>query len=225
MNVTLFSDASLCSHTGKGGWAAWIKSDTGTISGGGPFRHETIDTGVAEAMAAVNGLHLGLRNGIVRRGSRVLIQTDNNSVWHILEGRIERKVTLRALSRKGADPVAIALDVDRRNALIAMVVSNFRSMTERYDLEVRWRHVKGHQGREDARSAVNTICDGIAREHMEKARGAKRRSRRPTRRQRLQKIMTEIRRRESIARSAGNPVSPPMPVAAGGTSIGSAATA
>ena len=225
MNVTLFSDASLCSYTGKGGWAAWVKSNTGTISGGGPFRHDTIDTGIAEAMAAVNGIHLGLRNGIILRGSRVLIQTDNNSVWQILEDRIRRKVTARALERPGASPKAIARDVEHRNALIAMVVASFRSMVERYELEVRWRHVKGHQGREDARSAVNTICDGIAREHMEKARGARKRSRRPTRKQRLQKIVKEIERREAARRTTDNVIPFPTPAMAGGTGRGSAAIA
>jgi len=204
MNVTLFSDASLCSHTGKGGWAAWLKSDEGTVRGGGSFRHLTIDTGVAEAMAAVNGLHLGLRQGLIRRGCRLLIQTDNNSVWQILENHIRRKVTGRSLRRENADPAAIERDVDHRNMLIDLVVARFADLVSRFELEVRWRHVKGHRGKTDARSAVNTYCDQIARAHMELARGVSKK-RRLSRKQRLRKAMLDAQRKKA-AEAASNVV-------------------
>lgn len=202
MNVTLFSDASLCSHTGKGGWAAWLKSDEGTVKGGGSFRHLTIDTGIAEAMAAVNGVHLGLRQGLIRPGCRLLIQTDNNSVWQILENQIRRKVTARALSREGADPAVLERDVDHRNMLIDLVVAKFSDMVERYGLEVRWRHVKGHRGTVDARSAVNTYCDQTARAHMELARGASTK-RRLSRKQRIRKAMLKVEAKKA-AEAASN---------------------
>ena len=204
MNVTLFSDASLCSHTGKGGWAAWLKSDEGTVRGGGSFRHLTIDTGVAEAMAAVNGVHLGLRQGLIRRGCRLLIQTDNNSVWQILENQIRRKVTARSLRRENADPAAIERDVDHRNMLIDLVVDRFTDLVERYGLEVRWRHVKGHRGDTDPRSAVNTYCDQIARAHMELARGVAKK-RRLSRKQRLRKAMLDAQKKKA-AEAASNVV-------------------
>lgn len=200
MNVTLFSDASLCSHTGKGGWAAWLKSDEGTVRGGGSFRHLTIDTGVAEAMAAVNGIHLGLRQGLIRRDCRLLIQTDNNSVWQILENQVRRKVTERALRRENADRAAIERDVDHRNMLIDLVVARFKDLVERYGLEVRWRHVKGHRGKEDRRSAVNSYCDQIARAHMELARGVPKK-RRLSRRQRLRKAMLDGTKKAAEAAS------------------------
>lgn len=196
MNVTLFSDASLCSHTGKGGWAAWLKSDEGTVRGGGSFHHLTVDTGVAEAMAAVNGIHLGLRQGLIRRGCRLLVQTDNNSVWQILENQIRRKVTARSLRRDNADPAAIERDVDHRNMLIDLVVAKFADLVSRYELEVRWRHVKGHRGRTDPRSAVNTYCDQIARANMELARGSVRK-RRLSRKQRLRKAMLDAQRKKA----------------------------
>jgi ribonuclease HI len=211
MNVTLFSDASLCSHTGKGGWAAWLKSDEGTITGGGAFRHLTIDTGIAEAMAAVNGIHLGLRQGLIRPGCRVLIQTDNNSVWHILENQIRRKVTARALRKEGADVAALERDIDHRNMLIDLVVAKFSQLVERYRLEVRWRHVKGHRGKEDARSAVNTLCDKTAREHMERARGGRGKRRQMSRKQRIRKAMAEAEAtRRKTAEAVGNVVPFPL---------------
>lgn len=209
MNVTLFSDASLCSHTGKGGWAAWLKSDEGTVRGGGSFHHLTIDTGVAEAMAAVNGVHLGLRQGLIRRGCRLLIQTDNNSVWQILENQIRRKVTARSLRRENADAAALERDVDHRNMLIDLVVAKFTDLVARYELEVRWRHVKGHRGKTDPRSAVNTYCDQTARAHMELARGAAKK-RRLSRKQRLRKAMLETQQKKA-AEAASNVV-PFMPL-------------
>ena len=214
MNVTLFSDASLCSFSGKGGWAAWLKSDEGTVKGGGAFRHLTLDTGIAEAMAAVNAVYLGLKSGLIQHGYRLLIQTDNDSVWQILENQLRRKVTARALNRPNADPCAIERDVDHRNMLIDLIVSKFSWMVEHYALEVRWRHVKGHRGTEDARSAVNTFCDRTAREHMEKARGKGRR-RRLSRRQRIRKIAREIDKRKA-AEAASNviPFPPKEEVAA-----------
>lgn len=207
MNVTLFCDASLCSRSGKGGWAAWLKSDEGTVRGSGPFRYKTIDTGIAEAMAAVNGIHLGLKRRLIRPGSRILLQTDNNTVEAILNGKVRRRVTRRALDREGADAVAIAIDVAARNALIEQIVMRYRAMVERYGLLIAWRHVKAHMPRNkddkrypDARSAVNNLCDRSARQHMKDLTGRKKGKKKPTSSQRKAAIRREMMRRETLRR-------------------------
>lgn len=92
MLVTLFSDASICADTGIAGWAAWAKCDRGTVRGDGAFRRTTRDSAVAEAMAAVNGLVIADRKGLIHEGDAILVQTDNNAVMQVLEGTARRGI-------------------------------------------------------------------------------------------------------------------------------------
>lgn len=151
MLITLFSDASLCPHTRKGGWAGWLKSEGRTVRGGGPFKRPLNDTSIAEAMAVVNALHLGARKGLITAGATVLVQTDNDSIASVLQGTAKRRITATA---------AVVDDVARA----------FHALVTGMGITIRWRHVKAHRGAVDRRSAVNDYCDGQAREHMRQAR-------------------------------------------------------
>lgn len=151
MLITLFSDASLCPHTRKGGWAGWLKSEGRTVRGGGAFKRPLNDTSIAEAMAVVNALHLGARRGLIATGATVLVQTDNDSIASVLQGTAKRRITATA---------AVVEDVARA----------FHTLVTGMEITIRWRHVKAHRGTVDRRSAVNDYCDEQAREHMRQAR-------------------------------------------------------
>lgn len=170
MLVTLFSDASMCPNSRIGGWAAWLKSDRGSLRGGGMFRVIVGDTCMAEAMAVVNGLTVGLSQGVIRPGDAVLVQTDNDAVMGVLEGRVRRSLTLELKRRRGRSRSQIERYVDNRNEEIRIVAGTFSAILRDNRIIVRWRHVKGHRGTQDRRSAVNTFCDRTAKGHMRIAR-------------------------------------------------------
>lgn len=171
MLVTLFSDASMCHAQRVGGWAAWIKTNGRSMRFGDPFSVRIHDITLAEAMAVVNAVHCGLRHGMISPGDEVLIQTDNDSVMGVLQGTTQRRATLATKNRRGLSWRALKDDVRERNSEIKTIAAKFTSLCTAHGLTVRWRHVKGHRGTQDPRSAVNSICDQMARKHMRSARG------------------------------------------------------
>lgn len=170
MLITLFSDASMCHDRRVGGWAAWLKSDRGSMRLGAPFSVKVSDTTLAEAMAVVNALVCGVRDGLILEADCVLVQTDNDAVMSVLLGTARRKATPSAKRRRKLSWSQLRRDVSERNAEIDAVATAFARVVSARSLVVRWRHVKGHRGTMDARSAVNTYCDRVAKEHMRTAR-------------------------------------------------------
>lgn len=173
MLITLFSDASMCEKRKVGGWAAWLRCDRRRYPHrtGAPFTVRVNDTAMAESMAVVNALASGIAQGFVEPEDVVLIQTDNNSVMGVLEGTVIRRMSKAVRKRKGLTQAQAKRIVRERNAEIGMVSAMFLSYVARHSLTIRWRHVKGHRGNIDRRSAVNTYCDQQARAHMRTARG------------------------------------------------------
>jgi len=170
MLVTLFSDASMCPERKIGGWAAWLKSDRGSLKGGARFMVRVGDSSMAEAMAVVNGLTVGLKEGVIRPMDTVLVQTDNDAVMGVLEGTVRRSLARELKRRRGRSRSQVERDVDERNHEIAIVADAFSAILSDNGVVVRWRHVKGHRGKQDRRSAVNSFCDRTARAHMRGAR-------------------------------------------------------
>lgn len=174
MLVTLFSDASLCSGTKVGGWAAWLKTSRAPAAYrvGAAFVVQVDDITIAESMAVVNALAYGTRDGIIHRGDEVLVQTDNNNVMGVLTGTTKRKKpSRRRRLKKGLSSSQARNLTHRRNREIKIIARTFRELVGRHDLHVRWRHVKAHRGKVDRRAAVNSFCDETARRHMRLARG------------------------------------------------------
>ena len=170
MLITLFSDASVCHDHRVGGWAAWIKSDRGGLRLGGRFGVRVHDVTLAEAMAVVNGLHSGARDGAILPGDEVLVQTDNDAVMSVLLGQARRRASKAAKTRRRLSWKELKRDVRERNAEIDAIAAGYSRIVDGLDLAVRWRHVKGHRAVEDRRAAVNTHCDRVARGHMVAAR-------------------------------------------------------
>ena len=176
MNVTIYSDASVCQETQTVGWAGWVKSNRGRRIYDGVLKARTVDTGIAEAMAMVNSIHKAVRDEQIKQGDLLIINTDNDSVPMILEGAIKRKVSLRRKIKSGKSFRQLRAGVRQANEQIMDVSAYYRGIIEENDLEVRWYHVKGHRGVEDKRAAVNTSCDQRAKARMRKARGLRRKS-------------------------------------------------
>jgi len=170
MNVTLFSDASLCEKHRIGGWAAWLKSNRGTIRRGGAFRAHINDITIAEAQAVVNGLFEGIRVGVIRQGDTVIIETDNDQVLGILHGTTLRKATLAVKTRRKISWKELKQENQQRNGQIAEVARYFALAKAALQLDFRWRHVKAHTTMRDPRSSLNRVCDRQAKAHMQAAR-------------------------------------------------------
>lgn len=170
MLVTLFSDASICPDTGCVGWAAWAKSDRGTARADGALRRRTIDSGVAEAMAVVNGIVIAAQRGLVEKGDVVVVQTDNNSVMSVLRGEARRYIRRADRGSLEISGEQLHEEVLRRNEEIDEVAATYSDLVRRLGVTVVWKHCKGHRGLEDRRAAVNTCCDERARDRMREAR-------------------------------------------------------
>lgn len=150
MLVSIFTDAGLCPETHCASWAVWCKSERGVSRGGGILRAPMPFSTLAESAAAVNGIHHAVANGIARHGDVLLIQTDNNDVGNCLTRLIKPHY-------KSQD--------ERR----AMQRAYFAIMSK-YDLKCSFRHVAGHNGTRDKRSAVNTWCDKVCTFFLKMAR-------------------------------------------------------
>lgn len=85
MRATVITDASFCSVTKAGGWAAWIAYDDKRPKGqhSGMFRSRPPNSGVAELQAALNGLWLAYQNG----ARDILVQTDCTAIVHAVQGK------------------------------------------------------------------------------------------------------------------------------------------
>lgn len=150
MLVTIFTDAGLCPETGIGTWAAWCKSERGISRGGGILRdHQSFST-MSESAAAVNGIYHALANGVARSGDVLLIQTDNDGVQSFLTMPIQKHHKAQDVRRSMQDA--------------------YLSITAKHSVKCSFRHVKGHKGTRDRRSAVNTWCDQVCTFFLQMAR-------------------------------------------------------
>lgn len=174
MNVTIFSDASLCPQTRAGGWAGWIKSDRGVLSVDGEFRYQLTDTTIAEAMAALNAICYAISKNHIEKGDILVLATDNNNVMRVLEGQARRKFRRRSAKKQNRTMKEHRLHIDENNRHIATISKIYKSRIVEAGIDLRWNHVKGHTGRPDKRSAVNHGCDRRAKQAMRKARKQKR---------------------------------------------------
>lgn len=170
MLVTLFSDASICPDTGCVGWAGWSKCDRGTSRNEGVLRRLTVDSTVAEAMAAVNTIVMARQAGLIEHEDVCLLQTDCNTVMEVLMGRARRGIRRMDRDRVDISSEHLHTEILRRNDEIDEIARTYGAIVTELNLTVIWRHCKGHRGLEDRRSAINSYCDVRARERMKEAR-------------------------------------------------------
>lgn len=143
MLVTIITDASFCSETNAAGYGYWIVCERGRKSGGGPVKSRVPCSMIAEMMACCNGLWIALSNGLVTRGDTVLIQTD-----------CQPAIDLFLKTGKSYD----------KNKL--EVLDYMAKIVQENELEVKYRHVKGHTDGSTPRTYVNNVCDKAAKKYM-----------------------------------------------------------
>jgi ribonuclease HI len=143
--ATLLVDASWCPKTGAAGYGYWIASDRGKLGGGAPMNGKLSSSNIAEMQAICNALFIVKKIGYILPGERVLIQSDSQAA--ILAFKKERIINL--------DDEKFAIKV-------------FNKLSK--DVEINFRHVKGHTGRGEARFLANKHCDKHAKRSMVLAR-------------------------------------------------------
>ena len=147
MRVTIIADASHCPTTKVAGYGFWIASDRGKKSGDGIFKEKLINSNSAEMMSVANAFHIALKEGYILEGDQVLIQCDCLAALNAFQGK------------------RIGLNEEETSA-----VEHVNQLTERFSLDVTYRHVKGHTKGEDRRSKSNILCDKKAKANMRRAR-------------------------------------------------------
>lgn len=136
MLVTIYTDASF--KQGKASWAAWIKSQSGTLK-----LHNRIHSAVdgpahAEMIAVKHAVNAVLcENWPV---SIFFINTDCMAVCH-----------------------AFWPWMDQSNENVNRIADEINAIADKRDITVRVKHVKAHTGRSDVRSFLNKWCDRKAK--------------------------------------------------------------
>lgn len=135
--VTAYTDASFST---KGGWAIWLRSGLGRIVRHGDCPDTVTDSFMAEMFAIKMALQV-----IVKEwpgGEVVLVNTDCLAA---IDG-----LTPGAPNFRNAGLLALQEEIE------SFVFSNYLTM--------RFKHVKGHTGRDDIRSWLNRRVDQLSRE-------------------------------------------------------------
>ncbi len=134
MIITIFTDASYCDRYKIGTYAIWAKYQGYTLRYSGVFKNRLSCNNYAEAAALANGVHLSIKHFDPPGRTKIIAQTDSIIAIEALSGR-----ALKA-----------GKYADAYNRINEAVIAR--------SLRIEYRHVKGHRGRSDRRSAVNTWC-------------------------------------------------------------------
>ena len=147
--ITVYTDASFCDTTKKGGWGAYIRHDCGMfeMSGGLPTVNNCTE---AEFKAAINGLHC-ISRLIPSDPVIIVLVTDCASVHLVLNSIILNE----GVSYKRKRNLDHALGV-------------FREWLKKLPVTARVKvnKVKAHTGGSDPRSYANKRADKLARTEM-----------------------------------------------------------
>lgn len=154
MLVTVFSDASYCDQTSMAGWGAFVISNRGRLRTGGSFKNAVPNSAIAETYAGLNAIYTALRQGLAKPGDNILLQSDCMALKHYLFKPCESAENHEMRYRE--ERLAIR--------------HSFNKLQFDYALDIELRWVKGHKGNASPRNYCNTVCDSIAKEHMQRAR-------------------------------------------------------
>ena len=190
MLVTVFSDASFCSHTKASGWGCYLVSERGRYEGGGQLQKRPASSAVAEGMAAVNSLMQALKSGIADPKDRILLQSDCQGLTKYLT--LSRKVALlRSVLRPDKKPSGITVNALHKlkdvplhllgdevdvsllgdyyltHVQMAVISFKFQQIVIGNQLDFEFRWVKGHNSKSGTtRSYANQVCDNHAKSFM-----------------------------------------------------------
>lgn len=142
--ITINTDASFSPQTNIGGYAFYIVCDHFKVRKSGKFKNKPKNSLDAEIMAIGNAFHHLLNRNDLPKTKWLIVNTDCtyaiNSIRNSIPGRSKEVFILW-------------------QKLISKVESK----------KNKFRHVKAHSGKDDARSYVNEWCDKEAKKHMREA--------------------------------------------------------
>lgn len=135
--ITLFTDAGHCVQTRISVYAIWAKCSGRTIRHSGVLETAVATSGEAEFRALANGIFVAIRLLQPAAGSKIIAQTDAQEVIGIWNGGGRNKTRTRHQA----------------------VTDYVRNLLASSGVALDLRHVAGHRGNRDPRSAVNNWCD------------------------------------------------------------------
>lgn len=151
--VTIFTDASFDTRTNSAGWAAWIKCNGDTTRLVRPFKTVIENSTQAEIGAAANAICFTIAALNLGLADRIILQTDCATVLHALDFKHSFKTQKHYFVRACREAIEKKFETFGRPA-------------------IEIRHVKAHQGKTNARAAVNDWADKAARKQMQQVRDA-----------------------------------------------------
>ena len=147
MWVSLIVDASFCHATGKVGYAYWISSQRKKGGGDGTIGDTVANSVIAEMHGVLRAVQRGVKDGLIKPHDNVLYQTD---CIPAIKAFTHKRTTMQREEVR--------------------LVREFHSFIKEHNLFYRFKHVKGHTDRTEARYVVNNICDRKAKNNMRRAR-------------------------------------------------------
>lgn len=148
--ITLFADASFCQNTKAAGIAIWARDADKYCRRSKALTFAVDSASQAEGIALGTAILFVLREFSYQPGDRLSIQSDCLSALDLFAENPKRKKPLPGCE--------------------AALRSRVLQEVQRAGVTLCPKHVKGHEGTKDARSAVNTWCDEQARSRMREAR-------------------------------------------------------
>ena len=167
--ATIITDASLCAQTGAAGWAAWVKSDTSSVSQtwSGALKVSPANSAEAELFAIANGFHVAAKAGALNGVVEVMIQSDATNAL----GWIVRLVPCATISAH-ANSAPVSIPGVKPTLNIEAAIATIRAISDRLNLKLTCRHVRGYTAG-GGRQWVNRKCDELAKAAMKSARAAR----------------------------------------------------
>jgi hypothetical protein len=148
--ITLFADASFCPDTKAAGIAIWARDAYNHRRRSKALTFAVDNAAQAEGIALGTAILFVLREFSYQPGDRISIQSDCLAALDLFAETPKRKKPLPGCE--------------------AALRSRVLQEVQRAGVTLCPKHVKGHEGTKNARSAVNTWCDEQARSRMREAR-------------------------------------------------------
>lgn len=150
MFITVMADASYCSRSRSAGYGFWIACERGKKAGSGFYTFDVVSACEAEMLAVADAIYNGIKSFLIHKGDSILVQLDSIPAISAFTGeRIPKQ--------------------EKENQAIEYLWL----IKNQFNLEISFKHVKGHSNLEDARSKSNAHCDSAAKAALKQARQKK----------------------------------------------------
>jgi ribonuclease HI len=152
--ITINTDASFCPDQKVGGYAFYIVCDCFKIQKSGMFKSKLSSSLDAEMKCMANALYMLSNQKELPEANIIVINSDCLMSFE--------KITRKSLNLIGRKVANYLRSVRLKTSMNGVIMPKYE-----------FRHVKAHNGTNDARSWVNDWCDKEAKKWMKKARELK----------------------------------------------------